>query len=361
MLTSRTLSLLSASFLYSYVNQYEPNILLDSKKKIKSKIAPSFGLYLDDPSSNQISHVVKKEITLNNNNIANNFVIVHKNIKEEDDEIYRVLYGYEAAFRLKGILYDTNKNGEIENMIGIGKVSTMNGVLTSSYFDKKHPISSAYVGLPITQCKQDDVKALKQAYLKEILNNSSLYDKFMNNLWNDKIIDQFKLDELPESLSESESYSNKYHVKLDDNENTNTVTFVSLPKSKQVVVAGTLCSCIETKEDDMDFNFKSDRSRLNETSSSSSPSPSPSPSPATKGKKDGGSSDGDNDECPICKFVKGGSCRKEFLLLQEWQDKDKVYLDGEGRDEYRQVAAALYNCMSKDEYYDGFIVQIKNL
>ncbi len=61
--------------------------------------------------------------------------------------------------------------------------------------------------------------------------------------------------------------------------------------------------------------------------------------------------------CPICAYVKKGSCKDKFVELQGFHDTE----GSPDFDEvaYKRVAQEMYECMSKDEYYDAFVMDLK--
>lgn len=101
----------------------------------------------------------------------------------------------------------------------------------------------------------------------------------------------------------------------------------------QIVVDGTLCSSRYLKSGECIF----DRSRIIPVV------------PKERNDNNSETNDQKQSECPLCRFMKNGSCKDEFIA---WDIcADKMLKDDDSRRCIKETLA-LFKCMSKDSYYD---------
>jgi hypothetical protein len=115
-------------------------------------------------------------------------------------------------------------------------------------------------------------------------------------------------------------------------------SFSSLPFKNQLVLDGRLCSS-RFLNDKGECTF--DRSMIKADISQANDS---SVSPNIEEEREGD----DVNECPVCKFMKRGPCKKEFLAFDEClvNNKDEMVKECFG------VTKAMMDCMKNYEYYD---------
>lgn len=136
------------------------------------------------------------------------------------------------------------------------------------------------------------------------------------------------------------------------------VTVVALPPLKHVVVDGYICSDKYLGDDGnclfdrSEIVYESDKNKVaNEDSQSTYTDHSNTDiSSHTANKIDTDSKIvEDNDECPVCRYMKSGPCKEEFLL---WDACIQSIQENEDLQKCHQITFNMMNCMRKYEHYD---------
>lgn len=132
-------------------------------------------------------------------------------------------------------------------------------------------------------------------------------------------------------------------------------SYISLPWHKQLVVGGHICSS-EYVDSSGVCHF--DRRSIVPSVSIHSETPATNSSSVLANDSNDGSTKEDTNECPICVFMKKGSCGSQFL---EWKNcVDKAGADNkEEQNKCEKFKEALALCMVKDDYYDIFVAKFQ--
>lgn len=230
-------------------------------------------------------------------------VILKDRVNDKDIYLYEPLFGERVAFRLKGII--KTKKG----IVGTGVLSTVSGPL----FDDEYTPSIV------------------------LLNDKELSDSSKNDL--------------PSRLSKAGIIPNRdlWRGRLPGltlQEPAVSLSYSVLPWKNQIVLEGHLCPNTSiNKHGQCVFERKSIMP--------------PPPSAATSNskvveetKQGGGESTADSNqeyECPVCKYMKGGPCKEEFLL---WDECVTTLQADEPIQKCYPQTAGMMKCMRQHEYYD---------
>jgi len=260
---------------------------------------------------------------------ASRRVIIKSRLTPHDDYVYQPLYGERAAFRLKGVV----KAEDAGLVVGVGRVSTVAGELKDEECEASitlYPNAAQPAGgLGLDERSAMDLPTrLKRA---DVVRGKSF--------WKGRI--------LPQRNVMGRDYAAESRV-----------TFTAFPFAEQVVVDGYVCSS-DHVNDEGGCGF--DRASLE-----AAPEPAggteqaPAPASASSDSSSSTSSDekeegpaaaaaADSRECPVCKYMKGGPCKEQFLVwdacVQGMGDDDDVSV-------CFPVTVAMMACMRQSEYYD---------
>lgn len=259
--------------------------------------------------------------------------------KANDDSryVFKPLYGQRAAFRLKGIIQT-----ESGLAVGVGRVSTMVGEVKEDDFTPSMPILD-----PSSEKKpsQEEIDTLMDipTRLQAVKNISEGGGSF----WKGR---------LPPASIKGTSYHS-----------INGVRYTPLPINKQIVVEGYICS---SRFADCDGNCGYDRSLdkdeqaiLAQSSSSSNAAqvqtaeltqPVKGSDPAkvmvhTDPSTEHSDAGADASECPVCRYMKGGPCREQFIAWDECVQKASAE---ELSSVCFKLTCNMMKCMRRHEYYD---------
>lgn len=131
-------------------------------------------------------------------------------------------------------------------------------------------------------------------------------------------------------------------------------SYTSLPWHKQLVVGGQIC-CSEDVDNSGECRFD----RRSVVPSETIHSKTLTTNSSNMLVNDGADTTKENtSECPICTFMKKGSCGSQFL---EWKDcVDKAGADNkEEQNKCEEFKETLVLCMVKDDYYDIFVAKLQ--
>jgi hypothetical protein len=262
---------------------------------------------------------------------AESRLVVLKRGPDDDEEfIMSALFGGPCAFRLKGIIKSER------GIVGTGTVSTLGGKLKMANYT---------VGMPVLQ------KGGEASFnLNESLDMATRVARASGAKapWKGRV---------PAVTTESgETYP------------AVSVDFTALPLDKQIVVGGTLCSSKYALMNgrDMQCNFKlgvtdglgvdDSKAKVVDDNVEKKKEKPLAEVKAAEGAEGGGEEAGEG-ECPLCAYVKKGSCKDEFMTLQSFHDTEGA--EGFDMDAFKRVAQEMYDCMAKDEYYDAFVMDLK--
>ena len=112
--------------------------------------------------------------------------------------------------------------------------------------------------------------------------------------------------------------------------------YVNLQWNDQLVVDGTLCS---TKYIDADGNCTFDPTTIKPTKLTET----------FIEKQNEILPEDDNETCPMCRFMKRGSCKQDFI---KWEECVQAITDATEMRKCSLITYQLFKCMRNDEYYD---------
>ena len=320
-----------------------------TRKSLEAEANVTIGLYLAEESQKEVAEWLKNEYDMFNT--ESKIVVLKRGPDDQEEFITSALYGQPCAFRLKGLIRTER------GAVATGVVSTMGGKLKMSNYSISMPIVERRGGkqLPI-----DLKESMDMATRVSLVSGGKAP-------WKGSV---------PQVTTGSGVTYPKVAAQLD-----------GVPLSKQLVVGGTLCSSKYALPDGTcNFQLGSDerkerRATAKDMVESNDEVKGGAAATVVVGAKgaaaqqsstsgDGGgilaqdAAPGDENKddnpdggCPICAFVKKGSCRVPFELLQKYHDMEGK--PGFDEDAYKRVAEDMYACMSKDEYYDAFVLDLK--
>lgn len=303
MYRSRLLSLVAGSSLFT-ASSHSSSPCDSSKEKEWRYLS----IYLTKESQKNLqTHLQKVGI----NDTPSNRVVIRSSMTDRDVYMYKPLYGERAAFRLKGII-KTEGTGWI---VGVGRVSTVAGELLDDDCEAALPIHSSSNQSP--NAKSDE------RYAMDLATRLKRADVVRGKLfWKGRIASQNVLKrEYPAEKA----------------------TFTAYNWADQLVVDGYLCGSDYVDENG---SCKFDRSVIANTDVT--PSSTKEPQNEAAPVQQSNSSE-KSVECPVCKFMKGGPCKEQFLLwdacVQGMKEEDDLSV-------CFPVTVDMMKCMRNYEYYD---------
>lgn len=247
------------------------------------------------------------------------FICIVRNASPQETFVYKPLYGQRAAFRLKGFLHSD------VGTVGVGRVSTMVGELKEEDYEPALPL------------------------LKAESNNNLKHQRELMDLPTRRMhISGMKRDAMWKGRLPPATIRGEKHPAVSG------MTFTPLPLDKQIVVEGYICSSRYVDETGRClYEREEDKEELHAMSAAISEQAQPSPSVLTEQSAAPAAASAAGDEakaeCPVCKYMKAGPCKEEFL---EWdacvQSADEESL----HTKCFPTTCKMMNCMKKHEYYD---------
>jgi hypothetical protein len=254
-----------------------------------------------------------------------NHICINSAADKDTVHMFEPLFGSRAAFRLKGLLIL-----EDGTAVGLGRVSNMAGVVKDSVVEASLPILEG---------------------------NQSVHDAGRLQM----------LHDLPSRLYQIPGIDSKHFWKgrlptgkVDDRKYPATsAQYIKLPIDKQTIVDGYLCSNFHVNnEGKCEFDQISDKDEhILQSESKISNDANEELVEKHKGallQDDGKESQVDSEftECPVCKFLKGGPCKEEFIA---WDSCLKSLAEEDDLHSCFSVTKTMMQCMKKHEYYDIMI------
>eukprot|EP01031_Cornospumella_fuschlensis_P022263 gene22263-27225_t len=255
-------------------------------------------------------------------------VSINSVAKKDDVYVYQPLFGTRAAFRLKGIVKLDDGRA-----VGVGRISNMTGEVKDIEIEASLPISTSAKPL-----SSDDLQTLLDLPTRL----SGMEGVMSKMMWKGRI----------PAGNVREHHYGPVHAQ-----------YIQLPASKQVVVDGFVCSnmCVN-EEGKCEFEPITARDSVvaqasqiplqddsnSETSSDISPSHGREEMEGEEDAPDAKAAD-PSDTCPVCRYMKGGPCKDEFLAWDACVrqiDKDGDY------SACYNVTSGMLKCMRNFEYYD---------
>lgn len=247
------------------------------------------------------------------------YVCINSDADEKAVHVYKPLFGNRTAFRLKGLL--TLEDG---STVGIGRLSNMIGELKDPDMEPSLPVFAS-----------EDGEA-KQQMLLDLPSRIHRLPAAVQSkpFWKGKV---------PSGKVAGRSYESLPGAQL-----------VNLPSEQQVVVDGYLCSnlCVNS-EGKCEFEpvTSRDATVVEEEKHSHEPEiiahehEEISKEAAAQSQED----KEDAAECPVCKYIKGGPCKEEFIV---WDTCLKALKEEDELHTCFPATKAMMTCMRKYEYYD---------
>eukprot|EP01041_Mallomonas_annulata_P004523 gene4523-8983_t len=244
-------------------------------------------------------------------------VIIKNNPSNDDIFVYEPILGERVVFRLKGLVKSERA------VAGIGRVASMSGEILDDTFVSSMPITK------IEKKSQDSaMESLSMDLPTRLQKEGILYSK---TIWKGR---------LPNIILFGRHYP------------AEKVSLTTIPWNNQIVIDGILClaSCID-KDGNCNFS-KSNMTTMSpipDNKTAQQPDTQPASTPQTEGAKQ--HIPNEQDECPVCRYMKGGPCKEQFLAwdecvtnLQKEENINKCY----------NPTVLMMKCMRGYEYYDMF-------
>lgn len=285
----------------------------------------SFCLYLNKDSQKSVKEFLK---SVGLHNYEGDNVVIKRSLIHDDSYVYETLYGKRAAFRLKGMIKTEN------GLTGIGKVSIMSGELVDPAYSTSFPLH-----------RSDSEKGT--AHDIEITDMPTRL--FRTNFAKDKPQWQGKIP--------SGNVLNKNYT-------STKASLISYSFSKQIVVDGILCSSeFIDSEGNCTFDINNlIKKEMTESSpiikevvpdANSVMNPNEESTAVTNSEDEIQSSD----ECPLCRYMKAGPCKEQYLL---WDNCIRDLNDDEDLSKCFEKTVQFMSCMKQYEYYDIFTSNTAN-
>jgi len=293
-------------------------------------------LYLSPQSRGQLEKHLKKQ----GMNYTGEFISIRSSASPADVEVFEPLFGERAAFRLKGIV----KTTEGENFVaGVGRVSTIIGEIRDEDFEPSLPLSL------LLDADKDNHTRVGIIYDRKAMD-------LPTRLCTNKIV-----------TGRTNSFANMLKGRLADERVVDVrhpaqdYQFTGFAPSDQLVIDGYICSSTYV---DAEGNCNFDRHQIKTIADSGStatteknmsvrskegPELEISRNAQTPSLSDGSNSAKDTSECPVCRFMKGGPCKTEFL---KWDECIQGMKDDEDLSKCFSDTVKMMNCMRQHEYYD---------
>eukprot|EP01039_Chlorochromonas_danica_P003881 gene3881-4239_t len=278
------------------------------------------------------------ETALAKRNIKNatvRYVCINTAASKSDLYVYQPLFGNRTAFRLKELI--TLEDGSV---VGTGRVSNMIGEIKDAELE---------VSLPIFKGENSSLDEDKLQMLHDLPSRIARVPGIHSR--------PFWKGRLTAGKVGDRSYGAQSNVQL-----------VRIPFDQQVVVDGFLCSnlCMNEQgncefEPTEDFSEPAQSPNRNDNSGKNLAPSTPHVTDDASTEKEAAAMSAEHhsneaedakNECPVCKYIKGGPCREEFLA---WDHCLKSLTDDEELQKCFNVTRDMMSCMKKYEYYDIMI------
>jgi hypothetical protein len=274
------------------------------------------GVYLTDESHKNLQAQLD-QIGVGKTHDVGKRVIVRSTMTSRDEFVYFPIYGERVAFRLKGIVRAEDSG----LVVGMGRLSTVAGELKDD---------DCEASITLYPKKREPQQSFDERAAMDLATRLSRADVVRGkSFWKGRILPQTIL---------GRAYS------------AERATFTALSWADQVVVDGYLCGSNHVDENGA-CTF--DRSTLSEKDILPPPEGS-----TAEAKKSGasaaasaseGAEESDKAECPVCKFMKGGPCKEQFLV---WDACVQGMKEDDDLSTCFPVTVKMMECMRNYEYYD---------
>lgn len=290
----------------------------------------NIGVYLKPESKKLLADYLSKRGI---NGKEPTHVCVARNATPEEAFVYKPLFGQRAAFRVKGII-----DGDGKGTAVTGRVSTMVGELREENYEPCIPVLSS--SEPLSHQTETEVSDLPTRRVR-------VPGMKHDGMWKGR---------LPADTVRGEKYPA-----------LKGIAFSALPTEKQFVLEGYICSsryvdenghCLYDRAQDLEgaTTTTAGAAAAKDSTAASTPAPTPEPKSVTQPEEGSGGAapvsdeaDGGKSECPVCRYMKAGPCKEEFLAWDacvQGADEDNLHI------ECFSVTRTMMKCMQKHEYYD---------
>jgi hypothetical protein len=279
------------------------------------------GVYLTEESHKNLQAQLE-QIGIGKTHLAGKRVIVRSSLTSRDEFVYFPIFGERVAFRLKGIVRAEDSG----LVVGTGRLSTVAGELKD---DDCVASVTLYPKNRDSQPSYDERAAMDLA--TRLIRADVVRGKAF---WKGRILPQTIL---------GRSYS------------AERATFTALSWADQIVVDGYLCGNNHVDENGactFDRSTLSEKdalpldSSVAEVSSPKIPKTLKSSSKVSAAKAD---KEAEQAECPVCKFMKGGPCKEQFLV---WDECVQGMKEDDDLSVCFPATVKMMECMREFEYYD---------
>lgn len=254
------------------------------------------------------------------------YVCIHSKANSSISYIFQPLFSQRAAFRIRGIVDLPDGNA-----VAVGRLSNMVGELKDDHFEVSMPIIN-------TTLNNVDEKLLMDlpTRIKKVLNLAS------KPQWKGKV---------PAGNVGEQKYD------------AVQVSYTALPLMKQLVVDGTVCgssyldgekkcsfdpSLVSTESDDHVTGEEVGSEDIVHHELKEKEHDGGKSSVGEQESKDEGDVE-NKKECPVCKYMKGGPCKDEFIA---WDSCIGNLKEDQELTECFEPTKAMMKCMQQHEYYD---------
>ena len=267
-------------------------------------------------------------------------VTIVRNATKDEAHVYKPLYGQRAAFRLKGVM-----KSEDGHVVATGRISTMVGELREDDYEAALPLVNNSNDINDTEISMDmPTRHVRIGHEKEGM------------FWKGR---------LPPITLRGEHYPSM-----------NKVTFTPIPKDKQIVLEGYICSsryvdenghCLYDRSADEEFatvetttesvssldspveRKDNDHNISNKNNTNSTDNVDNTATAAATATESIPSTSAEVSECPICKYMRAGPCRDEFLA---WDACVQSATEETLASQCFAATSSMMKCMRQHEYYD---------
>ncbi|MCL4419853.1 hypothetical protein M1146_07230, partial [Patescibacteria group bacterium] len=286
------------------------------EEKKNSQLNERISVYLKPESKKLFENFLAKK---GYKNYHVDFVSLHRNANTDISYIFKPLYGQRLAFRLKGLI-------ELDNgtCAGFGRLSSMVGEVKDDEVEVSFPI------LPKGKTFTDEeIETLLDLPTRLRDNKISLENK---TFWKGRI--------------SSSQVLGKHYPAI-------KASVILFPFSEQAIGDGHLCSHLHFDHKEYkctyDISLEVEKELPISDKSSNTSSVSSEVTSSKQIEEESLPEPGQAPECPICRYLKAGPCKEEFI---KWDDCVKSITNEEQLSQCAPITKSFFTCMKKYEYYD---------
>jgi hypothetical protein len=325
-------------------------------QNLKNDKSDRLGVFFTNKSKLRIKKYLTKQ---GFDNFNSNFVCFENNPDNSTIFEYSALFGYAAAFRLKGMIVIND-----DLLVGVGRLATAAGEIKVGNFIPSMPM------------------------LKNLTNDTNNIDKINNNNIDRKTI-QLLID-LPHriplnKLNNDISWNEELPACIINNINYPPIKikYIAFPFDKQIIVDGSICleslcdnedgNCVfdpksfeeavllhheEEKKIENEKNINANNNKnIKNNKTKEEEKQTKLVGEKNKKVKENVKEKGEDDEkeCSVCKYIKKGPCKEDFIIWNQCMvDNEHLEVEGYKVKCLKEITKLIY-CYRKYEYYDIFM------